>query len=170
MIDDLKRFWRKVDKNGPDGCWIWTGAATSGGYGQIYSGEKKRGRAVLSLATHVALAIDGRFKHGARNVAMHRCDNPRCVNPGHLRWGTVEENLRDCRRKGRAGHQVIRRGQEAVAERADGKRQALLSDAVVRLIRVSSQGGSQLAKRLGVSPETVRNVRAGRTYKHVKPI
>ena len=23
-----ERFWAKVDKNGPNGCWVWTGSKT----------------------------------------------------------------------------------------------------------------------------------------------
>ena len=30
----IKRFWKYVDKKGPDECWEWTGC-NSGGYGQL---------------------------------------------------------------------------------------------------------------------------------------
>lgn len=29
------RFWRKVDKNGPNGCWRWVGYISTDGYGQL---------------------------------------------------------------------------------------------------------------------------------------
>ena len=35
------------------------------------------------------------------NCAIHLCDNPGCVNPEHLRWGTVSENNWDKIKKGR---------------------------------------------------------------------
>lgn len=33
--------------------------------------------------------------------AMHLCDNPPCINPNHLSWGTVLDNNRDTIFKGR---------------------------------------------------------------------
>ena len=31
----VARFWAHVDKSaGPDGCWMWTGAKGTGGYGK----------------------------------------------------------------------------------------------------------------------------------------
>lgn len=32
-----------------------------------------------------------------RNVARHKCNNPRCFNPEHLHWGTIADNNKDRR-------------------------------------------------------------------------
>lgn len=41
---------------------------------------------------------------GRNEVLMHSCDNPRCVNPGHLKIGTQRDNIRDAIAKGRFLH------------------------------------------------------------------
>lgn len=38
-------------------------------------------------------------------IGMHKCDNPPCWNPDHLKIGTYTENMRDCSKKGRADEQ-----------------------------------------------------------------
>lgn len=160
MLDQLiTRYWAKVQVGSVEECWLWQGARTGGGYGQISSGLHRRGRAVLVLATHVALAIDRRPRPTGEHVAMHRCDNPRCVNPAHLSWGLPTENMRDMWIKGRSGHQQrIARDMDARAlELVPGNRK--LSDDDVRAIRSSSETTSNLARQFGVSWTLIDNVR-----------
>ncbi|MGI4744934.1 MAG: hypothetical protein ACRYGI_11565 [Janthinobacterium lividum] len=108
MITDAvaKSFYSKVDKRGPDECWPWKGANVNG-YGTL---SDKR-------ATHIALELSGHPRPG-RLFALHSCDNPPCVNPAHLRWGTAADNSADCLSRGRhslqqrthcaKGHELVR--------------------------------------------------------------
>lgn len=118
-----KRFWSRVDKNGPiireelGPCWLWTGARDSKGYGLIQTnGAKIRAtRAVWILSRHEDIP------HGMG--MLHACDNPPCVNPDHVRPGTQVENARDAAMRNRMSrvHQKSQRkpGYETLARVID---------------------------------------------------
>lgn len=88
------RFWSKVDKGSEEECWKWTAGKTYGGYGLFKLSKVHRGAHVLSLWSHLNEAPGGRF-------CCHKCDNPSCVNPSHLWFGTRSENMKDAYAKGR---------------------------------------------------------------------
>lgn len=92
-----RRFWKKVDKRGPDDCWGWLAAKLKDGYGQI--GETKTG------ATYQAHRLSWVLANGKQiddnMIVRHTCDNPSCVNPNHLILGTLRDNRIDAVKKNR---------------------------------------------------------------------
>ena len=90
------RFWAKVDRRGPDECWPWTGGVNGDGYGRFYLKRKK-----MTAATRVAWSLATGREFPADKLACHSCDNPGCVNPGHIWPGTQSDNIKDCANKGR---------------------------------------------------------------------
>jgi hypothetical protein len=60
-----------------------------------------RDRKKFTSASRVAYALAyGPFDYSLH--ILHRCDNPKCVNPEHLFLGTNQDNIDDKVKKGRA--------------------------------------------------------------------
>lgn len=91
-----QRFWRDVDKRGPDECWPWKRSTMRGGYGRfpVTSRNQQRAHRYAYELTHGPIPKD--------IVICHRCDNPPCCNPAHLFAGTHADNVRDRVAKGRS--------------------------------------------------------------------
>ena len=89
-----QRFWKYVDRRGPDECWPWMGGNVRG-YGRFYVGGRQR------AAHQVAWEMENGRPFPAGMESLHSCDNPPCVNPRHISPGTHGDNMRDAFRKGR---------------------------------------------------------------------
>lgn len=89
------RFWEKVNKTAPNGCWVWTGQTHGFGYGYVRGPDLKKARAHRLSYEMAKGAIPDGF------VVRHMCDNPSCVNPAHLEVGTMADNIQDRDRRGR---------------------------------------------------------------------
>jgi hypothetical protein len=82
--------------NESSGCWEFTGSLNNNGYGQFGLNGK------LVYAHRLAWML-WREEELGKFCVLHRCDNGRCCNPNHLFLGTIADNNRDCREKGRHG-------------------------------------------------------------------
>jgi len=85
-----KRFWAKVEKNGPIApsftrpCWLWRAATDDQGYPRFkLNGATRYARRVLFYLNGRALAAD--------EVAINLCGCRFCVNPDHHTLGSYPD-------------------------------------------------------------------------------
>lgn len=147
----LKRFWARVNKDAPAGCWEWTGARVPNGYGNI----SINGRVVLVHRYSYEIAYNNVLLPPYLLVC-HTCDNRKCVNPAHLFLGTHKDNSEDMVKKGRVS-------------KGEALPQSKLTQKQVDDIRVDRAFGrhsqSELARTYGVSQQTISDVLTGKIWK-----
>lgn len=95
-------MWEKVDKNGPNGCWVYSGASDRRGYGRPGTWKAGSRKRIYAHRRSYELLV-GPIPAGM--LVLHRCDNPPCCNPAHLFLGTDLDNHLDKVAKGRANWQ-----------------------------------------------------------------
>lgn len=77
----VARFMQKVEVDATTGCWNWTAATVTAGYGKVTNGL---GRPARSLYAHRVSYEIHREPIPMGLVIDHLCENKRCVNPDHL--------------------------------------------------------------------------------------
>ena len=147
----LERFMGKVLVS--DECWEWTASRDHNGYGKLNIGNRRHAKA-SRIAYELFCDRIPRSK-----MVLHHCDNPGCVNPGHLYLGTPKENARD--------RDV--RGRTSVGSKHPG---AILSESdVVALRAMRDTTGlpfKAIGKDFGVSGEQARRICRRLKWRHLK--
>ena len=139
-----ERFWNKTQQVTESGCVIWMGYATKNGYGQVGVGGK------VLRAHRVAWELtNGSIPEGSD--VLHKCDTPSCVNPEHLMLGSQSKNMAD----------MVSKNRDAIGEKHGNAKLRLNS--VIDILE-SANGPTELAKKHGISPSTVCDIRAGRSW------
>lgn len=84
-----ERFFERVDKT--TDCWNWSGAFSKSNGGMYGSFSPKHH---VSIAAHRwSFEYFHKKKISEGMVIDHLCNNPKCVNPAHLRETTQRENI-----------------------------------------------------------------------------
>lgn len=148
---DVERFWAKASVGDPERCWNWNAGRTSAGYGGFYVG----GRTLSAHRISYELTY-GPIPEGL--LIRHDCDNPPCVNPHHLRTGTVRDNSMDSSIRGRNYRGTRHHFSKMTPETVRQCREEHVRD------HVSS---NELADRYGITDVAMLNVLHGRVWKSV---
>ena len=141
------RFLKHVDKNGENGCWLWT-ASTQMGYGIFgVDGSSK-------LTHRIAYEL---WKEAIPDglCIRHKCDIPACVNPAHLEVGTHQDNMDD----------MTRAGRQARGEKHGNAK--LTKEQVFDIRSRKGQTQRELAKEFGVSNQTISFIQRRINWKDI---
>jgi hypothetical protein len=153
---DKERFWSKVKKS-DDGCWTWTAAKDKDGYGLFWLNQAMVRAHRLSLLTKID--PNGETDYNSL-FACHKCDNPSCVNPDHIYFGSHTDNIAD----------MVNRGRGLSGERSPA---TSLTEKDVTQIRIMYFNGNttsrKLAKQFGVGKSTILRIIHHKTWKYFKP-
>src|SRR5688572_8196648 len=123
------------------GCWVWPGARTKNGYGELrYEGRVK-------YVHRLSAVLYKGFDESSGLHVLHRCDNRACFNPDHLFVGTQADNMADCSAKGRTKSKLTK-GQV-------GEIKFRLRD---------GDSHTQLANHYRVSKATIGHIASNRTW------
>lgn len=133
-----------------DECVEWPFSKRHG-YGAIKADTAKERTALVTRV--VCEAAHGPPRPD--DQACHSCDNPPCINPRHLRWGSPADNAMDAKVRGR----------RPTGEQTWNSR---LTDAVATEILSSPESGNKISARLGVDRAIVSRIRNRKAWSHIK--
>lgn len=130
------------------GCIRWPFGFSNKGLGVVlFEGQRR-------YAPQIALQFDGKPRTDEAPWALHHCDNPACINPDHLYWGTHAENTAD----------MVNRGRQARGERS-ALSKITAQDALA--IYTDSRSVAAIASAFGLGLSQVRRIRRGESWAHV---
>ena len=145
-MDALQRFEQKVCPEPNSGCWLWMGAVSSSGYGNLKFGASYANAHRVAYELYVGHIPDGM-------QICHKCDVKLCVNPDHLFVGTRQDNMNDMVQK--------RRWQRENHPKAEKNGNAKLTISIANEIRDDPREYRKIAKSYGIGTSTVCRIKRG---------
>lgn len=143
------------------GCWLWTGAASTAGYGK-FGLHTSSSRRIHVIDTHIfSWILHTRLDIPKGICVCHKCDIKRCVNPNHLFLGTYSDNMQDCASKGRLSHQ-----RATCEDHGHAKLNWKKVDQIRFEYTTGSVSQSQLAEKFGVGQTAISDILLEKTWNH----
>jgi hypothetical protein len=131
-------------------CVTWPFAYFSDGYPRIrFEGKSRHATRIMCLLAH------GEPPEG-KPEAAHNCGNARCVNPSHLEWKSSAGNAAD----------KILHGTTGAGENNPRAKLTAPAAAKIRELFASGTGIRVLADLYQVSPQNIRHIVTGKTWRH----
>lgn len=140
-------------KREPDDCWEWLRSLSPFGYGKAWWNGKMYQAHRLSWE-----AYNGEIPDGL--CVLHRCDNPKCINPSHLFLGSHKDNNKDMAKKGR--HWDCRG--------SNNPRTNLTEENILEIRSLIQKGVSplEISTMYNVNRPVIYEIKSGKNWSHVK--
>ena len=132
-----------------NGCWNCTSHATDTNGYPVATINRKFNR----MYRHFYAICKGVIPQGL--VIRHTCDNKLCINPEHLILGTHADNVED----------RVKRKRSATGEK--NGRSKLTETEVIIIYKNTNLPIMTLAKKYGVDPKAIRNIKNKQTWRSV---
>lgn len=151
------RFWSKVDKGSEEECWEWTACKNNYGYGMFTLNRTTHKSHILSLWSYLNKPPEGK-------LVCHTCDNPACVNPNHLWYGTQKDNMKDAFNKGRAIRVKTLTGEAHPGSKITEAQ----ATEILRIRRDTKRGAENINKMFpGLGLGSIKRLIYNETWKHL---
>jgi len=156
----IDRFKEKIAPKNSNGCMEWMACLSDNRYGAFITGSRTKRTRKRYIAHRLSYELFvGAIPKG--KCVLHKCDNPKCVNPEHLFLGTQSDNMKDMIKKGRDFHVALLGSKHGNAK---------LNEEQVMEIKDKIKNGIsliELSKIYNVSPENISSIKRGKTWKHI---
>ncbi|WP_158506136.1 HNH endonuclease [Synechocystis sp. PCC 7509] len=148
-----QRLWAKVEKSPDSHCWLWTGSKNKSGYGAIkVAGKPLQVHRVVYEMSYGIIPSD--------HFVRHRCDNPSCCNPKHLKLGSNQDNVDDRTLRGRS----VKGSKQTTAKLTEYE-----VEEIIRELQGSFITTQAIAQKYGVVRSVVSRINTGKSWTHVSP-
>lgn len=141
------------------------------------------GNKVHMLGHRISFELYAKITLSPSIIIMHTCDNPKCINPRHLKAGTHNDNVQDRVTKGRSAkgksNGRYKQGYYSKYDPVDKPKaewgtlfsRSLTKEQVLFIRKAILNKGTKslkkLSEELGIKYQTIRDLNSGRTYKDV---
>ena len=169
----ISKFYDRLDYK-DNGCIFLKGNTQNNGYMNWWyrhdEGEQRRLRFIT--AHRFAALISGKFTEDQVNeyCVLHDCDQHydnndisyrQCVNPDHLFIGTVQDNIKDCIKKGR----YVKPPRMLGEDNYNATLTQLQAEWVIENHYKITQ--KRMAEILNLSPSTIQAIHMNKTWRHL---